>query len=164
MLPPQQQGSQYMVPQQIQSEPIFESLPLAADGQRYISSRICTPTPESFPVPTGQNKISNYHQQHQGMAIDPRLTEWPGRVSSAGAGVTVPLTVEQIKQMITDAVGEAIGKQFGPRGEGVVESVEGACREAEFSMDENVSVDTNRRVQGEPFRGAANAEGAATKQ
>ena len=98
------------------------------------------------------------------MAIDPRLTEWPGRVSSAAAGVTVPLTAEQIKQMITDAVGEAIGKQFGPRGEAIVESVEGACREVEASMDENVSMGTYRRVQGEPFRGAATAEEGAIKQ
>ncbi|RMY52239.1 hypothetical protein D0865_05904 [Hortaea werneckii] len=163
-LPPQQQGSQYMVPQEMQSGPVFESLPLAADGQGYISSRICTPTPESFPVPTSRNTISNHHQQHQGMAIDPRLTEWPGRVSSTAAGVTVPLTAEQIKQMITDAVGEAIGKQFGPRGEAVVESVEGACGEVESSMDENVSVDTIRRVQGEPFRAAATAEEGAIKQ
>ncbi|KAI7235803.1 hypothetical protein KC330_g4101 [Hortaea werneckii] len=164
MLPPQQQEGQYMVPQQMQSGPAFESLPLAADGKWYISSRICTPTPESFPVPTSQNTISNYHQQHQGMAIDPRLTEWPGRVSSAAPGVTVPLTAEQIKQMITDAVGEAIGKQFGPRGEAVVESVEGACREVEFSVDENVSVDTDRRVQDEPLRGAATAGKPAIKQ
>ncbi|GAB1739014.1 hypothetical protein NU219Hw_g3778t1 [Hortaea werneckii] len=164
MLPPQQQEGQYMVPPQMQSGSVFESLPLAADEQRYISSRICTPAPESLPGATRQNTISNYHQQHQGMAIDPRLTEWPGRVSSAAAGVTVTLTAEQIKQMITDAVGEAIGKQFGSKGEGVVESVEGACREVEFSMDENVSLDTNRRVQGEPLRGAATAGEAAIKQ
>ncbi|KAI7212338.1 hypothetical protein KC333_g7180 [Hortaea werneckii] len=164
ILPPQQQEGQYMVPQQMQNGPAFESLPLVADGQRYISSRICMPTPESFTVPISQNTVSNYHQQLQGMAIDPRLTEWQGRVSGAAPGVTVPLTAEQIKQMITDAVGEAIGKQFGPRGEAVVESVEGACREVEFSVDENVSVDTDRRVQGEPLRGAATAGESAIKQ
>lgn len=164
MLPPQQQEGQYMVPQQMQSGPVFESLPPAADGQRYISSRVCTPIPESFPGPTSQNAMSNHYQQLQDMAIDPRLTESPGPVSNAVAGVTVPLTAEQIKQIITDAVGEAIGKQLGSRGERVVESVEGACREVGFSMNDNVSTDINRRGQVEPLRGAAITGEAAIKE
>ncbi|KAI7090812.1 hypothetical protein KC356_g1130 [Hortaea werneckii] len=165
ILPSHQQEGQYMVPQQTQSGPAFENLPLIADGHRYISSRICTPTPESFPGPTSHNAMSSRYQQFQGMAIDPRLTESSGFVSNAVAGVTVPLTAEQIKQMITDAVGEAIGKQFGSRGEGVVESVEGACREAEFSMNDSVFMDTNRRAQVEPPRGAATTtEEAAIKE
>ncbi|KAI6827379.1 hypothetical protein KC332_g5506 [Hortaea werneckii] len=164
ILPPQQQEDQYMVPHQMQNGPNFENLPPAADGQRYISSRICTPAPEPFPGPTSQITMSSHYQQHQSMAIDPRLTESTGPVSNAVAGVTVPLTAEQIKQIITDAVGEAIGKQFGSRGEGVVESVEGACREAEFSMNDSVSTDINRREQVEPLRGAAITEEAAIKE
>ncbi|KAI7280623.1 hypothetical protein KC345_g4660 [Hortaea werneckii] len=164
MLPPQQQESQYMVTQQMQSGPVFENLPPAADGQRYISSRICTPAPESFPGPTSQIAMSSHYQLHQGMAIDPRLTKSTGPVSNAVAGVTVPLTAEQIKQIITDAVGEAIGKQFGSRGEGIVESVEGACREAEFSMNDSVSADINRRAQDEELRGAAIAGEAVIKE
>ncbi|KAK5725742.1 hypothetical protein LTR15_003932 [Elasticomyces elasticus] len=106
---------------------VFEPLPTVPEQRSYISSRVCTPTPDE--VFGGQS--------HQ--AIDPMLTAPPTPADRQDKAVTVALTVDQLKSMITEAVQKAVrglgskveesaseGVALLESGEVVVHSIEGA--------------------------------------
>ncbi|KAK0352833.1 Mitochondrial distribution and morphology protein 10 [Friedmanniomyces endolithicus] len=106
-------------------QPVFEPLPSVPEQRSCISSRVCTPTPEDV--------FGGSPQQHQ--IIDPMLTAPPTPGGRGGAGVdsevTVAMSVDQLKELITEAVQKAvmgmgpINGGAGPATEGTG-SVEGA--------------------------------------
>ncbi|TKA79495.1 hypothetical protein B0A55_02452 [Friedmanniomyces simplex] len=113
---------------------IFEPLLPAVPEQRsYISSRVCTPTPEDV---FGGSPVQR--------AIDPMCTAPPtpgvGRGGGgADGGVTVAMSVDQLKSMITEAVQKAVmglgsrSGDAGPATEGAV--LEGVAETAVMSIE-----------------------------
>ncbi|KAK5115874.1 hypothetical protein LTR85_009468 [Meristemomyces frigidus] len=93
------------VQMQHHGQQVFEPPPPMMDGQRYVTSRVCTPVPE-MPPPV---MMQSPQQQ-----IDPLLMTPPPVAAVAGGNadgkqtVTVPLTVEELRAMIMDAVQKAV--------------------------------------------------------
>ncbi|KAK5131997.1 hypothetical protein LTR08_000418 [Meristemomyces frigidus] len=90
--------------QQLSGEP----LPTVMEGQRYVTSRVCTPTPE-LPPPAMM-------PQSPVQQIDPLLM-MPLMGGDGQAAVTVPLTVEQLRVMIMEAVQNAVKGLEGGKSE-----------------------------------------------
>ncbi|KAK1058257.1 hypothetical protein LTR74_013543 [Friedmanniomyces endolithicus] len=117
----------------MRGQQVFEPLPSVPEQRSYISSRVCTPTPEDM--------FGRSPQQHQ--TIDPMLTAPPtpgGRGGAAPNGeVTVAMSVDQLKNMITEAVQKAVmgmgpingGAGLANEGTGSVEGAEAAVMSIE---------------------------------
>lgn len=111
--------------------PVFEPLPPVIEGQRYITSRICTPTPE--PSPRRQD-VMGFEQQQQGINLDPQLMGASSNVGARGSAITVPLTVDELRRIITEAVEKAV-KGLESKNVDTVESVEEERRETYAKED-----------------------------
>jgi len=111
-------------------QPVFEPLPPVMEGQKYVSSRVCTPTPEMQPRP--QSMMGSTMPQQQ-MQIDPLLMATSPPMSANGSHaaktVTVPLTVEELRMMITEAVQKAVKNLDGGVAQSVETGAEGTVRE-----------------------------------
>ncbi|KAK0905358.1 hypothetical protein LTR57_018330 [Friedmanniomyces endolithicus] len=117
----------------MRGQQVFEPLPSVPEQRSYISSRVCTPTPEDM--------FGGSPQQHQ--IIDPMLTAppTPGRRAGVAAEgeVTVAMSVDQLKEMITEAVQKAVmglgsvngGTGPATEGNGSVEAAEAAVMSIE---------------------------------
>ena len=95
---------------------------LPSQAPVFVSTRVCTPVPEETPSPLP-------------VVVDPMLT---GVATPQGAGhranaVAIPLTVEELRGMIMDAVQKAMGgirdqaSRTGGESEGEVLEQSGVC-------------------------------------
>ncbi|KAK6393488.1 hypothetical protein LTR65_002360 [Meristemomyces frigidus] len=98
---------------------MFEPLPPVMEGQRYVTSRVCTPVPEALPPVMAQ---SPRQQEIDPLLMMPLpLAAVVGSDQGGKQTVTVPLTVEELRAMIMEAVQKAVkGVETGNAG--VVES------------------------------------------
>ncbi|KAK5736098.1 hypothetical protein LTS12_026280 [Elasticomyces elasticus] len=116
---------------------VFEPLPTVPEQRSYISSRVCTPTPDE--VSGGQSQ----------QAIDPMLTAPPTPADRQDKAVTVALTVDQLKSMITEAVQKA---------------VRGLGSKVEESASENVALESDelvvQSIEGAQAGGEVTGEGS----
>lgn len=147
---PQPMMAGHMLPQQ----QAFDPLPPVMEGQAYVTSRVCTPAPEIPPPPAMMGSPAQPQHTPQ---IDPLLTQATPSLTSAGASVggsapaagyggttavTVPLTVDELRAMIFEAVQKAV-KGLGGR------TPESAGGEVEKQLKEE-EVDVEGEVEAEP--------------
>ncbi|KAK3111684.1 hypothetical protein LTR53_012816 [Teratosphaeriaceae sp. CCFEE 6253] len=114
-------GPQHSIPSAVAiGQREFEPLPAVPEQRDYISSRVCTPTPDDLRFAASPQDV-----------IDPMFA---ATVNARGNAVTLPMTVEELRAMITEAVQKAVkgwAEATGSGGKKPVLLAETAVRSAE---------------------------------